>query len=69
VPLEMLYKRQPLGIANLARQAEQALIYELLGKNRAEEELASSLPNQLVQQFIRRLLLLDRNLGNGGLFD
>ena len=41
----MLYKRQPLGIANLARQAEQALIYELLGKNGAQEELASSLPN------------------------
>ena len=69
MPLEMLYKRQPLGIANLARQAEQALIDELLGKNRAEEELASSLPNQLVQQLLRRLLLLDRNLGNGGLFD
>ena len=69
MPLEMLDKIQPLGIANLAGQAEQALIDELLGKNRAEEELASSLPNQLVQQFIRRLLLLDRNLGNGGLFD
>lgn len=69
MPLEMLNKRQPLGIANLTRQAEQALIYELLGKNRAQEELASSLPNQLVQQFIRCLLLLDRNLRNGELFD